>query len=259
MSEVFNNVSLDLIDDPSAPMREHMDETKLAELAASIKTHGLIQPITLRRVGDRYEVVAGHRRFKAAKLAGLAGISAVVRELEGNEADELKMHENLFREDVNPVDEARFIVHMIEQYELSPKDLAARTGKSEAYLKARYDLLGYPPYLVSAVAEEKISLTAAQWLSRIEDEAVLKEYTRFASLGGITAKRAEAWYQSWKLGRLPREASTYVVPPEGERSEPVKLEDICAICQHRDEIENMEMGYHHAACADAARSAARDR
>ncbi len=259
MSEVFNNVPLDLIDDPSAPMREHMSELKLDELAASIKTHGLIQPITLRRVGDRYEVVAGHRRLKAAKRAGLADIPAVVRELKEDEADELKMHENLFREDVNPVDEARFIVHMIEQYQLEPKDLAARTGKSEAYLKARYDLLQYPDFLVAAVAEEKISLTAAQWLSRIEDKVILKEYTRFASLGGITAKRAEAWYRSWKLGSLPRDANTFVPPEEGERSEPVKLLEDCVICQHPDEIENMKMGYHHTECADATRSAARAR
>lgn len=257
MTNEILNVSLDSIDDPVAPMREHMDESKLDELASSIKTQGLIQPITLRRVGDRYEVVAGHRRFKAAKRAGLATLPAVVRDLSENEADELKVHENLFREDVNPVDEARFIVHMIDQYELSPKDLAARTGKSESYLRARYELLQYPEYLVTAVAEEKISLSAAQWLSRISDESILKEYTRFASLGGITAKRAEAWFRSWELGQLPREASTYVPPVEGEQREPAKLEEYCAVCQHLDEIHNMTMGYFHTDCADATKSAAR--
>lgn len=258
MTEEILTVSLDSIDDPLAPMREHMNEQKLDELANSIKTHGLIQPITLRRVGDRYEVVAGHRRFKAAKRAGLVTIPAVVRELSETEGDELKIHENLFREDVNPVDEARFIVRMIEVYDLSPKDLAERTGKSESYLRGRYELLKYPDYLVTAVAEEKISLSAAQWLSRITDENVLREYTRFAMLGGITAKRAEAWYRSWSLGNLPREAHMYVAPEEDEQSEPAKLEDTCVICQHKDEVFNMKMGYAHAECVDATARAARD-
>lgn len=250
-------VSLDSIDDPMSPMRTHMDDTKLEELASSIKTHGLIQPITVRQVGDRYEVVAGHRRFKAAKRAGLADIPAVIRKLEAREADELKIHENLFREDVNPVDEARFIVHMIDTYDLSPKDLSNRTGKSESYLRARYELLQYPDYLVTAVAEENISLTAAQWLSKITDENISKEYTRFAIQGGITAKRAEAWYRSWSLGSLPREASTYVEPEEGEQSEPLVLEEKCVICQHRDDVLKMEMGYFHAECAEVTASAAR--
>lgn len=244
-------ISLDLIDDPHAPMRSAMDEEKLDELAASIKRHGLIQPITLRRMGNRYEVVAGHRRFKASKRAGLAVISAIVRELDEAAADGMRMHENLYREDINPVDEARYIRLMIDKHEISPEELARMTGKSVAYLQARYNLLEYPDYLVQAVQEDKVSLTAAQWLARIEDDRVRSEYTRFAILGGITAKRAEAWYRSWMLGSLPREAHMYETPPAEAGAEPKELRMPCVLCRYDDNIENMGMHYAHRECVQA--------
>lgn len=255
MNEVIENVALDRIDDPSAPMRSHMDEEKLDELARSIKSHGLIQPITLRKTGDRYEVVAGHRRFKACKRAGLPLVAAIVRVLDDAKADEMRMHENLYREDVNPVDEARHIQRMIDKHQVEPKELAKMTGKKEAYLRARYDLLSYPDYLLEAVELEHVSLTAAQWLARIEDERVRKEYTRFAILGGITAKRAEAWYRSWTLGSLPREASSYEVPPEEEDAESKEIRMPCLLCRHDDNIENMSMHYAHRECAQAVSKA----
>lgn len=252
MTEQIHEVSIDLIDDPAAPMRSHMDEVKLDELAKSIAKHGLIQPITLRRAGDRYEVVAGHRRFKAVKIAGLAKVTAVVREIEEEEADELKVHENLFREDVNPVDEARHIVHMIDRYGKSPKELAEMVGKSETYVRARYDLLQFPEYLIEAVETEDISLSAAQWLARIDNDVVRKDYTRFARLGGITAKRAEAWYRSYTLNNLPRNPEQYEEPEQEERGEAPPLLERCVLCQHEDELDNLRMGYIHAECGRAA-------
>lgn len=254
--ETLQRIPLDQIDDPHAPMRSTMDEEKLDELAASIKSHGLIQPITLRKTGGRYEVVAGHRRFKASKRAGLVLVPAIVRELEDVEADAQRMHENLFREDINPVDEARYIRLMIDKHGMEPADLARMTNKSEAYLRSRYDLLDFPDYLIEAVQLELVGLTAAHWLVRITDDAIRKEYTRFACIGGITAKRAEAWYQSWMLGSLPREAHMFEAPPRDESGEPVPLMERCALCGHRDDILSMRMVYAHAECEKAAREMA---
>lgn len=251
MENQIEYIPLDLIDDPGVPMRSVMDEEKLDELARSITTHGLIQPITLRKVGERYEVVAGHRRFKASKRAGLATMPAIVRVLDDAKTDEMRMHENLYREDVNPVDEARYIRVMVDTHKVEPRELAKMTGKSEAYLKGRYDLLNYPDYLVQAVQQEHVSLSAAQWLARIEDDRVRTEYTRFAILGGITAKRAEAWYRSWMLGSLPREASAFAPAPDQPSAEPRKLMMPCVLCRHDDDIENMGMYYAHRDCAQA--------
>ncbi|MCR4323005.1 MAG: ParB/RepB/Spo0J family partition protein [Candidatus Azambacteria bacterium] len=251
MTEKLEDISIDLIDDPSVPMRSQMDEEKLDELTRSIKTRGLIQPITLRKVGARYEVVAGHRRLKATKRAGLPFIKSIVRELSDKSTDEMRVHENLFREDVNPADEARSYKVMIDKYEYGPAELAEMVGKSEAYVRARYDLLSFPDYLFLAVENEHISLSAAQWLEKIEDDRVRKEYTKFGIIGGITAKRAEAWYRSWKLGSLPREAHMYEAPLEDPNAEPKKLMMPCVLCRYDDDIENMGMHYAHRDCAQA--------
>lgn len=251
MNEQIEKIAVDRIDDPNVPMRSQMDDEKLDELANSIKNHGLIQPITVRKIGERYEVVAGHRRYKACKRAGILFINAIVRELDEAQTDGIRMHENLYREDVNPVDEARYIQKMIDIHKVEPEKLSEMTGKSAPYLLARYELLKYPDYLLQAIEQENVSLSAGQWLARIEDDRVRKEYTRFAILGGITAKRAEAWYRSWMLGSLPREASAYVELTPEEAIEPKKLMMPCVLCRFDDDIEKMGMYYAHRDCAQA--------
>lgn len=245
-------IPLDLIDDPHAPMRTVMDDGKLEELARSIRTQGLIQPITLRKTGDRYEVVAGHRRFTAGRIAGLAFISAIVRDLDEAETDAMRMHENLYREDINPVDEGRYIRKMIDEHGYDPEQLSAMTGKSELYLKARYNLFDYPDYLLQAVEQEHIGLGASKWLFKITDEQVRKEYTRFAITGGITEKRANAWFQSWELGSLPREASAFIEPYVPGSVEALVMMQPCVLCRMEDDITKMGMHYAHRDCAHAA-------
>lgn len=253
MSEKVEQVPVDLIDDPVIAMRTTIDEEKLDELARSIAVHGLIQPVTLRKEGDRYEVVAGHRRTVAAKRAGLEHVSAVVRELTEERADELKVHENLFREDVNPVDEARFIVRMIDAHGKDAKEMARMCGKSVEYVRARYELLHYSDYLVEAVERGHMSMSAAQWLSKITDDVVRREYTRFAKLGGITATRAHAWYSSWKAGSLPPQLTQEEMQQEATAAEPAKLTAPCAICQFEDDVTAMQLRYVHADCEKATR------
>lgn len=258
MNEQIEQVPLDLIDDPTSPMRTAMDEEKLIELMASIREHGIIQPVTLRKVGERYEVVAGHRRVSACKRIGLAVISSIVRVLDDAKTDEIRMHENLYREDINPVDEARYIRRVIDVHNVDPAELSRMTGKSEAYLRARYDLLDYPDYLIDVVEQEMVSLTAAQWLARITNDVVRKEYTRFAMIGGITAVRARAWYESWRAGTLPREASAFVPTEENSSAEPAKLYMPCVLCQHSDELDNLQMVYAHPECAKAVQKMQRE-
>ncbi len=207
-----------------------------------------MQPITLRKTGERYEIIAGHRRYTAMRRMQAAFIDAIVDEATAAQADERRMAENLYREDINPVDEARYIRKMVEEHNVEPAQLAEMTGKTEAYLLARYELLEYPPYLLEALEREQIGLTAAQWLAKIEDDRVRQEYTRFAILGGITAMRARAWFESWKAGQVPTVEGKIVVPDRTEAGEPIPIFDVCAVCRTRDDISNMSMHYGHDAC-----------
>lgn len=250
-NETLQHIPVDLIDDPHEPMRTQMDEEKLGELCQSIREHGLIQPITLRKQGDRYEVVAGHRRFTALRRMGMATAKAIVRDLDEIQADAQRMHENFFREDVNPVDEGRHIRLMVEKHGYDPKQLSQMTKKSVAYLQSRFDLLDFAPEIIEAVELGKIGITAAGWLQKITDENVRREYTRFAVKDGITARRAEAWFMSWQLGNLPRDPDQYVPPADIGSVEYVPLKMPCVFCGHEDVMENLAMVYTHKECHEA--------
>lgn len=248
MAKQVVQLSLSLVDDPHTPMRSAMDEEKLDELIRSIKRHGLMQPITVRKIGERYEIIAGHRRYTAMRRMQKIFIDAIVEEATDAQADERRMAENLYREDINPVDEARYIRKMVEEHKVEPGQLAEMTGKSEAYLQARYELLDYPPYLIEAIEREQIGLTAAQWLAKIEDDRVRQEYVRFGILGGITATRARAWHDSWRAGHVPTVEGAIVIPDRTAAGEPIPIFDTCSICRTREDISRMSMHYAHDDC-----------
>jgi ParB/RepB/Spo0J family partition protein len=248
MNNKIVEIGIDVIDDPHTPMRSGMDEEKLVELMRSIERHGLMQPLTLRKVGKRYEVIAGHRRLTALKRMGRSMVPAVVTEADDARADELRMAENLYREDINPVDEARYIHKMVEEHHVEPQQLAEMTGKTVEYLMNRYDLLTYAASIISALEAEQIPLGAAQWLQRISDERVRDEYVRFAITGGITVIRARAWYESWKATGAITHEGVIAIPDRTATGEPIAIYDACAICRNREDINKMRMHYAHDEC-----------
>jgi ParB/RepB/Spo0J family partition protein len=250
-SDKIQEVQITLIDEPSYAMRTQMDAEKMSELEESISKHGLISPIVLRKSGKRYEIVAGHRRFCACQRLNLATVTAIVKELSDIDTDAMRMHENFYREDINPVDEARYIRTMIDVHGLEPEALCKMTGKRVQYLKSRYELLDYPEYLIDAIQQESLSLGAAEWLAKIEDDNVRREYTRFAIGTGITAKTAQAWHATWLLGALPREASDYVPPEVAEDSTPRVINMPCVICRDECDINTMQMHYCHGDCVES--------
>src|SRR3990167_7649355 len=109
MDNNIQKISVDLIDDPIIAMRSGIDEAYIDELCRSIKEHGLINPISVKRVGDRYEVIAGHQRLLATRRVGIIFLDCIVRDIDMDESLIITAHENLVRQDVNPVDEAAFL------------------------------------------------------------------------------------------------------------------------------------------------------
>ncbi|SHH29380.1 chromosome segregation DNA-binding protein [Thermosyntropha lipolytica DSM 11003] len=151
--------------------RQVFDEEKLAELAASIKENGVLQPILVRSVPGGYEIVAGERRFKAAKMAGLTRIPALVKEIADEKAAEIALIENLQREDLNPVEEARALKNMLERFGYTQEELAERLGKSRAYIANAVRLLNLPPEVLKFLEEGKLTAGHARALLAIEDAA----------------------------------------------------------------------------------------
>lgn len=248
MVEEIQNIPLDQIDAPKVAMRSDVHDTEIEELAHSIKTIGLLQPVILRREGERYEIIAGHRRVTAARLAGLVTISSVVRTPSDSEAVVMKLHENLLRRDVNPIDEAIFLSKFMQQQDLDRKEVAKLTHRSFDYINARLEILEYPDYLIEAIGEKQISLGAAEYLAKITDERVRANYVSYAISGGISVKRAIAWYDSWNRGGTHsnpldiKEAN----PEIGEEREVYK--ELCIICQTHDVPDGMMLYYAHLDC-----------
>ena len=149
--------------------REIFDEKALKELALSIKEHGVIQPIIVRKVNDKYEIIAGERRYKATALAGLTKIPAIVRNLDDKESSKVALLENLQRKNLNPIEEARTYKKILEIDEMTQEELAKTMGKSQSSVANKIRLLALSEQVQDALLKEQISERHARTLLNITD------------------------------------------------------------------------------------------
>ena len=145
------------------------DEEALNELASSIKEHGVIQPIIVKKSIKGYEIIAGERRVKASRMAGLDTIPAIVREFDDTEMMEIALLENLQREDLNPIEEANAYIKIMEAKNLTHEELAKVLGKSQSYVTNMIGLVRLPDEVKQMVIDEKLSMTHARILSKMSD------------------------------------------------------------------------------------------
>ncbi len=155
--------------------REVFDERALKELAVSIKEHGVIQPIIVRNVNGKYEIIAGERRYKASALAGLTKIPAIVRDLDDKESSKVALLENLQRKNLNPIEEARTYQKILEIDQMTQEELAKTMGKSQSAVANKIRLLSLPETIQDALLKEQISERHARSLLNIPDAAKQKE------------------------------------------------------------------------------------
>ena len=149
--------------------REVFDERPLKELAVSIKEHGVIQPIIVRKVNDKYEIIAGERRYKASALAGLTKIPAIIRDLDDKETSKVALLENLQRKNLNPLEEARTYQKILEIDEMTQEELAKTMGKSQSAVSNKLRLLSLCDEVQQALLKEEISERHARALLSVED------------------------------------------------------------------------------------------
>lgn len=155
--------------------RKVFDEVALKELAASIKEHGVFQPIIAKKSIKGYEIIAGERRVKASKLAGLKTIPAIVRDFTDNEMMEIALLENLQRENLTAIEEAEAYKNLLDTLDITQEKLAERIGKSRSYITNMIGLLNLPDSVKKLLEEKKITMSHARVLSKIEDEKKITE------------------------------------------------------------------------------------
>ncbi|MDW0116477.1 ParB/RepB/Spo0J family partition protein [Sporosarcina thermotolerans] len=157
-AESIENIRLKSIKVNPYQPRKIFDENAIQELSESIKEHGILQPIIVRKVGTMYEIVVGERRFRAAKIAGLKEIPAVVRQLTDEESMELAILENLQREDLTPIEEAEAYQKLMDNLSLTQEQLAFRLGKSRPHIANHIRLLSLPEKVRSLITVGKLSM-----------------------------------------------------------------------------------------------------
>ncbi|HTA52957.1 MAG TPA: ParB/RepB/Spo0J family partition protein [Candidatus Acidoferrum sp.] len=190
-SEIFAQVDIDLIDPSPFQPRTRFREEALEELSRSIRASGIVQPVVIRRIGNRYQLIAGERRWRAAQRAGLARVPAIVRDVRDEIALEMTLVENLQREDLNPVEQARALQRLADEFHLTQEEAAERTGKDRATIANSVRLLRLEDAILDLIEEGKISAGHARALLAVDDPKDRLELARKSARGGMTVRQLE--------------------------------------------------------------------
>ena len=187
-----SSLPISQIENYAGQPRKHFDQESLMELADSIREHGIIQPLTVRKLGSGYyQIIAGERRWRAAKLAGLREVPVVIIEADDRKAMELAMIENLQREDLGPMEEAEGYHTLMEQYNMTQEQAAARVGKSRSAVANALRLLNLAPAVRKLLEENKLSAGHARALLPLPAKEQ-EQAAQAVIAGGLNVRQTEA-------------------------------------------------------------------
>jgi ParB family chromosome partitioning protein len=184
-------IDIDLIDPSPFQPRTRFSETGLEELSQSIRTSGIIQPLVVRRIGARFQLIAGERRWRASQRAQLLRVPVVLREVSDEQALELTLVENIQREDLNPIEQARAFDRLMEEFHLTQDEVATRTGKERATVANSVRLLSLEEPLLELIEEGKITAGHGRALLAVDDRKLRSELALKASRGKLTVRQLE--------------------------------------------------------------------
>jgi ParB family chromosome partitioning protein len=186
-----HQIDIDLIEPSPYQPRTRFREEALDELARSIQSSGIIQPLVLRPIGQRFQLIAGERRWRAAQRAGLTKVSAIVREVPDELALEMTLVENIQREDLNAIEAARAFERLMDEFQLTQESVAERTGKDRATVANSIRLLKLEPTIQDWIEEGKLTAGHGRALLAVPDSQLRMRYAQRAARGGLTVRQIE--------------------------------------------------------------------
>jgi len=199
-------LDIDLLDPSPYQPRTRFAESALEELAQSIRSSGIIQPLVVRRIGARYQLIAGERRWRAAQRAQLLRVPVVVREVGDEQALELTLVENIQREDLNPIEQARAFQRLMDQFHLTQDEVATRTGKDRATVANSVRLLTLNETFLEWIEEGKITAGHGRALLAIDDAKLRLDLAQKASRGKLTVRQVERMATRRARGKVQSQA-----------------------------------------------------
>ena len=238
-------IALSLINEPGIPVREAMDEAKMQELKASLRAVGLLQPIIVVRRDSRYEIVAGHRRYVAAKSLGWREIMAVAHPDGDNAMEAARLHENLFREDLSDAEIATFLHELVNKHQMNAEEICRLVRHSENWVVDRLKLLDGDPQVFEALRQRQIPFSVARELNRCGDELLRRSYLDSALRGGVNARTVADWVMRWKADQAcpirPAQPVESAAPMESAAAPQME----CALCGGQRDPWNLVMVWVH--------------
>jgi len=212
----------EIIPNRSQP-RKLFDESKIQELAESIKEKGILEPLIVRRTDQGYELIVGERRWRAAQKAGLKEVPVLVKEIEGRESLEISLIENLQREDLNPMEAAEAFKHLIEEFNISQEDLSKRMGKDRTTITNTLRLLKLPLEVRNQLLQNRITSGHARAILSLEHKEKQKELCALIIKKGLSVRQAEAIAKRWS--EKPKKSVTPVKKRSDLESQLTSLQD----------------------------------
>ena len=185
------------IDEPKFIVRSEIGKAEIEALSLSISNIGLLEPIIVFKVKNKYEIVAGHRRYKACKYLGLTEVECRVIDEKNSNVELIKLHENMERENINAYDEAKFLQHIAKKNKFNQKQLAKFIGKTEPFVTMRLAILNYDEDMQEALYKNKINVSVARELDRIDNKNIRKEYLRYALDNGCSSTIMKNWADNY--------------------------------------------------------------
>lgn len=248
----YADIAVDLIDDPEQPMRTDISVASVEELISSMRQIGIIEPIVVKPKNGRYEVIAGHRRTFAARIAQLMTVPCIIRDVDNDETEIMKIHENLYRQDIRPAEEAKHYDALIKRQKLTPAKIANIVGRSLSYITDRLDILNYPQVLLEALESGSISFSVSRQFARFSTEKEIRSAVYYAQRGGMTAEMAKKWVDDAKRSKESPILQNGEITNPATGTQEVTHHVECVYCGEQLRLFDASVVYIHPACHSQA-------
>ena len=254
-------IPLQLLDEPPFPMRAQFGDIPFDELCQSIGAEGVLEPLLVRKVNGRFQVIAGHRRLKAATVCALEKVPCIERECSDERAVALMIHENLGHEKVTAAEEGWFYCELVERFALNEEQLCTLVKQKPAYVNERIALVRNDPEIADAVKDHRIAYSVARELLRVNAYTAalalkcrpedfppekLEAFQRhrhylldLCSRSGATARVAESYVNQWKQSFVPDNPYKPVAIEDGQAPEPAGRQPRCLACGRDGDPQNL--------------------
>lgn len=196
--DVVLDIEMSLIKTNKDQPRKFFDQEKIEELALSIKQHGVLQPIIVKEENNGYVIIAGERRFQACMQLNMKTIPALVRQYQNKKIPEISLIENIQRENLNPIEEAKAYQHIISSYNYKQHELALKVGKSRTHIVNILGLLKLPEDVLQLVEQQKLSMGHARAISKLSDQKAMREVARLTMTRSYSVRDLEHYISQLK-------------------------------------------------------------